>query len=471
MNATFFDGCKVFASLGKVVGLDVNSTNYFLTILLSLVLAKIFSIHFKVKKVGVDVRSIYILFWGLFICYFMFGKGIIHPIVMSLINYLIILYAEDKMISMLCFIISLLYLLVIHLLRYFYVTDYTMDVTSVLMVMVQKCCLLGFAISDGKEVDEDKNVKKKSKLKPIKEIPEIHMYLSYMFNFHNLLTGPSFEFVDFKNYLEGTHYRERKDKKSNLDDVINQKIVFGFLSLAVYMIFKNYTCDKVLQPHIYSLPFFKWLMVCQMSIIIIHCRYFFAWFLADAICNIAEFGFNGYDDISGEERWNLCTNVDPMKIEFSSSLKDTIDNWNIGTCKWLRITVYNRLPESSRTYATFALSAIWHGFYPGYYIAFITVALFTSASRTFRRYIRPFFIKSEEAKKIYDIFTCIVTRLAIIYGGIPFTLESFYHSFLFLKEFFFCGHIISLAIIYLLPIVGDSWKKEINMEISKSPIF
>ena len=42
--------------------------------------------------------------------------------------------------------------------------------------------------------------------------------------------------------------------------------------------------------------------------------------------------------------------------------------------------VYDRVP-SHRTLAVFALSAIWHGFYPGYYMAFFTCGLMVEAAR------------------------------------------------------------------------------------------
>lgn len=40
-----------------------------------------------------------------------------------------------------------------------------------------------------------------------------------------------------------------------------------------------------------------------------------------------------------------------------------------------------RLRGVYRTYATYILSAIWHGFYPGYYFTFLGGALTTNAAR------------------------------------------------------------------------------------------
>lgn len=45
------------------------------------------------------------------------------------------------------------------------------------------------------------------------------------------------------------------------------------------------------------------------------------------------------------------------------------------------MVVYERAPKRFATVLTFALSAIWHGFYPGYYLTFATGALVTMAAR------------------------------------------------------------------------------------------
>ena len=42
--------------------------------------------------------------------------------------------------------------------------------------------------------------------------------------------------------------------------------------------------------------------------------------------------------------------------------------------------VYDRVPYR-RTLAVFVLSAFWHGFYPGYYMAFFTCGLMVEAGR------------------------------------------------------------------------------------------
>ena len=61
-------------------------------------------------------------------------------------------------------------------------------------------------------------------------------------------------------------------------------------------------------------------------------------------------------------------------------MRDSIDAWNVGTNKWLRLAAYDRL-KSHRLLLTYVLSAVWHGCYPGYYFTFLNGALFTFVSR------------------------------------------------------------------------------------------
>ena len=68
------------------------------------------------------------------------------------------------------------------------------------------------------------------------------------------------------------------------------------------------------------------------------------------------------------------------RFQLGNSLKVNIDSWNKQTLVWLRKVVYDRAP-AQRTMVVFAISAFWHGFYPGYYFTFATAALFTMAAR------------------------------------------------------------------------------------------
>lgn len=62
-------------------------------------------------------------------------------------------------------------------------------------------------------------------------------------------------------------------------------------------------------------------------------------------------------------------------------MRNAINNWNIGTNRWLREIIYERVPKRHGTLLTFCLSALWHGFYPGYYVTFASGAVLVMAAR------------------------------------------------------------------------------------------
>jgi lysophospholipid acyltransferase 1/2 len=103
--------------------------------------------------------------------------------------------------------------------------------------------------------------------------------------------------------------------------------------------------------------------------------------LSDAVCNASGLGYK--EDTNS---WDLCSNVEAVEFELGLNLKESLDKWNKGTMRWLRYVVYERFGPNVKTLATYAASAMWHGFYPGYYITFLSGALFTSSARIVRDY-------------------------------------------------------------------------------------
>lgn len=99
--------------------------------------------------------------------------------------------------------------------------------------------------------------------------------------------------------------------------------------------------------------------------------------MAEGACILSGIGFNGYNQ-DGSVRWDRVTNVSPIALETAQNSKEYLEAWNQNTNKWLKNYVYLRVtpkgkkPGFGSTMATFITSAVWHGFYPGYYLLFIT---------------------------------------------------------------------------------------------------
>ncbi|EEC06377.1 membrane bound O-acyltransferase domain-containing protein, putative [Ixodes scapularis] len=68
-----------------------------------------------------------------------------------------------------------------------------------------------------------------------------------------------------------------------------------------------------------------------------------------------------------------------------------------------------------------------------------------------RRSVRPMFQHSNTARQLYDVLTCLATRMAIGYMVFPFLLLDFYACIRVYKNFWFLGHILALLAMVLLP--------------------
>ena len=83
--------------------------------------------------------------------------------------------------------------------------------------------------------------------------------------------------------------------------------------------------------------------------------------------------------------------------------------------------------------ATFVTSAFWHGVEPGYYLAFFTAGLLSSIGKSFRHFVRPFFLPTALApgspvpttslpKRVYDAAGWFLVQITLNYTVAAFLL-------------------------------------------------
>lgn len=114
--------------------------------------------------------------------------------------------------------------------------------------------------------------------------------------------------------------------------------------------------------------------------------------------------------------WDGMANVAPWKIETAMSFQTISRQWNKKTHHWLKQYVFFRVMDFARdmlpkdessdkkqkvprkwthlaTSLVYLCSAFWHGFYPGYYLTFLTGAALTTVDREFRTTAWPVLFK------------------------------------------------------------------------------
>ena len=111
--------------------------------------------------------------------------------------------------------------------------------------------------------------------------------------------------------------------------------------------------------------------------------------------------------------------------------------------------------------AVYSLSAFWHGFYPGYYLFFLSVPLLTFCERLGRKKISPYF--SSGRFSLYGIVCSLVTSLFVEYMVSPFPLLALDWSWRNWKSHYFFGHIgciLFYVVVSMLPTPKSDDKKK-----------
>ncbi|KAJ3310673.1 lysophospholipid acyltransferase [Boothiomyces sp. JEL0838] len=261
----------------------------------------------------------------------------------------------------------------------------------------------------------------------IDEFPSLLEYMSFMMFYIHFVVGPAIEFKTYQNYLKKTKFQlPTTEIYKNLGLVV---LLAYLQSLPLH--FKDFYQDWFIQA-----PFLYKIVYVQISGIIVRSKYYCAWKIGHIQSLLVGIG---YDDTAT----NKCENVNVFKVEFGENIKMMMDNWNIFTANWLRRYIYNRVPMFKLELTLFT-SAIWHGFYPGYYLCFIGAVPAQQASRLCRKILKPMAAKFQLA---YDIIGWFLSIFCLNFLVVAFQLKRLDYGLLVWKSMYFCG-IIGPVLVY-----------------------
>uniref|UniRef100_A0A8C6TW71 Membrane bound O-acyltransferase domain containing 2a n=1 Tax=Neogobius melanostomus TaxID=47308 RepID=A0A8C6TW71_9GOBI len=414
------------------------SVNFVACQLFALLMAVWFRIYLHPNKTSPFVRHVVATLLGFYLALFCFGWYSLHFLVYLSFHVFCVSHRY-------CFIVTLGYLILCQITRV-YVFDYGMysaDFTGPMMVITQKITSMVFEIHDGKL--------KAKFVSMCVVMPSLLEYLSYNCNFMAFIEGTNYQ-PRYQDNANGKENGKWKQSEPSPQSVVVSKLCTCALSLAIYLsLCKVLPVEHVIDDKfLSSTPIHTQVVYLYLSMLALRPKYYFVWTLADAINNAAGFGFNGYDK-DGSPRWDLISNLRILDIEFATSFKLFLDNWNIQTSLWLKRVCYERCPVNP-TAATFLLSALWHGVYPGYYMTFVTGIVVTMAARAVRHNIRPYFLVSDTHKRVYDVMTWAATQVAISYTVVPFVLLAVGPSLKFYRSWYFCLHLLCVLLVMALPV-------------------
>ncbi|XP_046898824.1 lysophospholipid acyltransferase 1 [Hypomesus transpacificus] len=455
-------GSKWLLPVSEFFGFPLDQVNFLACQVFALGAAFWFRLYLGPRHASPLVRHAVATLFGVSLVIFCFGWYSAHIIGLVLICYCIMVRASIHNIHRYSMITAMGYLTVCQVSRVF-IYNYgilSTDFSGPLMIITQKITMLAFQLHDGMSKPPG-DLTAEQRHYAVHSKPSLIEYLSYHLNFLSVLVGPSSNYQDYAEFIQGTHIQQRLkqpsatsngqnglDKTPELDPSPLAAVVHKVLVCCVCMLL-FLTLTKAL-PISYNVdiiffsqaPFLTRLAYAFFSIQAARPKFYFAWTLADAINNAAGYGFRGVDE-NGKACWDLVSNLNIWGIETATSFKTFIDNWNIQTGVWLKTVCYDRVPRYA-TALTFVLSALWHGVYPGYYFTFLTAIPITLAARAVRKTYHQYFLSSGVLKRFYDVMTWAATQLAICYTVMPFLLLAVEPTVLYYRSMYFHVHILSI---------------------------
>lgn len=344
------------------------------------------------------------------------------------------------------------------------ITDYlgwTLDWTLVAMVTTQKIMGLAYNVQDG----VDPSATPEQKARSVSKLPNLVEYLSFILFPANVAIGPTFEYADYVAFANGS----LRSPSPYLAGV--WRLVQGlFYFLAHTAINMKFPCSAMLR----SDAFFSSGSLAQrygaiwVALLAVRFKYYFGWKIAEGSACMSGLGYNDVDKVSGKARWDRVENINVWKYETSQSLRTSSQNWNKTTNLWLRRYVYDRAPASVSLYFTYLVSAFWHGFYPGYYMFFLSVAAATVVHRQVRRTIRPRFMMEDgktagPLKGLYDVLSMIATSVTLNYFIMSFVMLALDQSIGAFRGFGFYGHwaLLAALVVFTCGVVRPPARKKV----------
>ena len=274
------------------------------------------------------------------------------------------------------------------------------DITGAQMVMVMKLSSFCWNVADG-ALPEDQ-LSEFQKDRSLAELPNLLDFAGYVLFFPSFFAGPAFDFAEYRRWLDTSMFdvpahvdptkkpptrRKRRIPRSATPAM--WKLAGGLVWILLFLNLSGmYGIHVLTGPEYVKYGLARRLFTLHMVGFTARLKYYGVWTLTEGACVLAGLGYNGVDPVTGKVSWNRLQNISPWGVETAQNSRAYLENWNINTNKWLRNCIYLRVTPRGRkpgfraSLATFATSAFWHGFYPGYYLTFALASLIQTVAKS-----------------------------------------------------------------------------------------
>ncbi|GJP29251.1 hypothetical protein CLOM_g22340 [Closterium sp. NIES-68] len=333
---------------------------------------------------------------------------------------------------------------------------------------------------------------------PLPRLPALLPFLGFVFFPAALLVGPPFPYAAYDDYIEGRGLWASLYPQQHLPPPGSppfpprllhalKALVKALLCLAAYHTLSQLLPPSaLLQPAFFSRSFPARYLHVALTLFAYRWMFYFIWAVAEAALILSAFGFSGFKatknsqgKTDGERRdggrsngqegeggqkqqqleadWSMACNAHMWVVEVTGSAAQLATNWNIGVSRWLRTYVYDRMtPPSGKASLTTllitqAVSALWHGLHPGYYLFFLSAAIAQDASKLLHRLYQSIPPHRHWQRRLAWLAQVLYTRVLVGYAPLGFILLRADLTFRVWRSLYFVGSVLPLVLSALLP--------------------
>ena len=306
-------------------------------------------------------------------------------------------------------------------------------------------------------------------------MPSLLQWMGYCFFFPTLLVGPP---CGLKEYLAFTDRSMFKDESGGRIPScltwpgLGRKLAMGILAMTYHFLAVRYNVmfatTVAFQSYSYLYRLFYVIIATEISFE----HYYFGWSCAEGACVMAGLAYNGRDSKTKQVLWNRVDMIDLWAMRSAQNGAVVGRAWNVLGARWLRSTVYTRLCARSSSpqrktaamFATFLTSALWHGFYPGFYLSFLSFAYLNIVSQMSTKLIRPIFISPDGQRKsplkpFYDALTWLTTQTCFYYCANPFKMMSVRNTLATWSAVYFTHHVVGTLLLVVYFVFGSTFRR------------
>lgn len=330
------------------------------------------------------------------------------------------------------------------------------DDTGLYMIAILKFISLAYCIQDSETVKtHGYKVVTTQREYTVEKMPTVLEFYSFMCFFPTFIVGPVIEFRHYIEFIElkGQFAAIPPPFVASLTRFMQGMLLIG----VVIAIGTRLDYDYIMTDEFYAEPFLYKIFTIWLLGEANRVRFYLAWKFSEAGAIASGYGYKGTS--SKGVSWDRVLGIRILGVELASNMKLVFDNWNVATADWLRRYSYERIIayqenpskawKSTAQHLTFALSAIWHGFQPGYLIFFINASVLGEVNKML--YVMD--LTYLPGYKFLRLLCIIGNGIMINYLGSSFVLLSLHQCYLGYASLDFLPLILLYGLRFLLKYV------------------